>query len=163
MNRSTINLFILLHDRIVSFHSRVQFNWTRFPPGICSSLQFVGRQTHLFVICSTHIIEKLFHFTDPIYIFKVDITIKGWQLYFHSIVPLLLIISTSIPRRTTMIPKDSFCTLIVLTVLSIIVSLLVPVWTTVERSRHSVIMLLFVITIGLNHDTIDFHHENQGT
>ena len=42
------------------------------------------------------------------------------------------------------------------------------------RAMHSIITSLFVITIrvlvnqggkfvGLNHETVDFHHENQGT
>ena len=62
------------------------------------------------------------------------------------IVPLLLIISAIIPRRTTMIPKESLYILIVLTILFIVV------------------LLEFGLEyVGLNHKNVDFHHENQGT
>ena len=45
------------------------------------------------------------------------------------------------------VPKDSFCILLVLTVLFVVVLLLVPVWTTMGRATRSVITSLFVITI----------------
>ena len=64
------------------------------------------------------------------------------------IVPILLIISTIIPCRTTMIPKDSFCILLfILTALIVIVSLPVPIGTTMGRVSCLVITLLFVIMI----------------
>ena len=121
------------------------------PPSRCSSFQFLGHQTYLFVICSTHIIKKNFHLTDPIQIlFNGDITIKGWLLYFHPIVPLLLIILAIIPHRNTMIPKDPLCILLILTILFVVVLLLVPVWTMIGRTMRLVITSLFVIAIRVS-------------
>ena len=64
------------------------------------------------------------------------------------IVPLLLIISTIIPCRTMMIPKDSFCILLfILTILIVIVLLPILIGTTIGRVMRLVITSLFVITI----------------
>ena len=56
-------------------------------------------------------------------------------------------ILTIIPHRTTMIPKDSFYVLLVLTVLFVVVLLPVPIWTAMRRATRLGIMPLFVITI----------------
>ena len=111
----------------------------------------ICRPPYLFVICSTHIIKKLFRLTDRIQIlFNGDITIKGWLLYFHPIVPLLLIILAIIPHRNTMIPKDPLCILLIRTILFVVVLLLVPVWTMIGRTMRLVITSLFVIAIRVS-------------
>ena len=49
-----------------------------------------------------------------------------------------------------MISKDSLCILLIFTVFFIVVLLLVPVWITMGRATHSVIMSLFVIVIRVS-------------
>ena len=49
-----------------------------------------------------------------------------------------------------MIPKNSLCVLLVLTVLFVVVLLPILIWTVMGRATRSIIMSLFVITIRVS-------------